>query len=412
MQRDLQLGILAAATLAAALATAGCRCGGSTPGRPGNAASTLEAIPADVDAVIVIHADGLRQGSLGEFLYRPWVVRQLTDWGGPPCAALAESLTRTATLGVRLARRPQQVFFAAEGPTLEDIRRCVDEHARRQGLSSSYEEVEGVRGLTDSRGLHVLAAGERVVARSFPFANRTVLAEAARVAQGTAPNLAGNAAFRDLLAELGGDVTVALPDVTPLVTAYGEGLVNAAAEKIPADLCASPLEIAVYGTTARTLGFGDLPGINSLIRTRLAGRDAICLRDFAQEFLRAVTRVRAAGVTLTGRADVELGLVLVFADDATATEVRGVLADAVQIVAALPTNLDAIERDWPMLATQLQKQIDFPTLRTTLRNPAFRHLTVSGEGPKVEVRLRVDEADVRVAVEKTLKLLSRLVAQN
>jgi|GEM_PF-3488858 len=412
MRRDLRLWGTAAAALATALAAAGCRCGGSTPGRPGKAASALEAIPGDVDAVIVIHAEGLRQGSLGEFLYAPWVVRQLADWGGPPCAALAESTTRTAALGVRLTGGPQQVFFAAEGPTLEDVKRCVDEHARRQGLSSSYEEVEGVRGLTDSRGLHVLAAGERVVARSFPFANLTVLAEAAKVANGSAPSLAGNAAFRELVAELGGDVTVALSDATPLVAAYGEGLVEAAAGKIPADLCATPLETAMYLTTARALGFGELRGIEAVIRTRLAGRESICLRDFAQEFLRAVARVRAAGVTLTGRADVELGLVLVFADDAAAAEVRGVLADVVQAVAALPANLDTLERDWPMLTARIQKQIDLPTLHTTLRNPAFQHLTVSGAGPKVEVRLRVDEADVRVAVEKTLKLVSRLVAQN
>lgn len=411
MRRDLGFWGTAAA-LAAALAAAGCRCAGSTPGRPGKAASALEAIPGDVDAVIVIHTEGLRQGSLGEFLYGPWVVRQLADWGGPPCAALAESTTRTAALGVRLAGGPQQVFFAAEGPTLEDVKRCVDEHARRQGLSSSYEDVEGVRGLTDSRGMHVLAAGERVVARSFPFANLTVLADAARVAKGDAPNLAGDAAFHDLIAELGGDVTVALSDAAPLIAAYGETLVEAATGKIPPDLCATPLETAMYLTTARALGLGDLGGIETVIKTRLAGRESVCLRDFAQEVLRTLTQVRAAGVTLTGRADVELGLVLVFADDAAAATVRGVLADLVRAVAALPANLDKIERDWPLVTTWIQKQIDLPTLHTALRNPAFQHLTVAGEGPKVEFRLRVDEADVRVAVEKTLKLLARLVAQD
>lgn len=412
MRRDLRWGGAIAAVLALAAAATGCRCGSSSAGRPGKAASVLEAIPGDVEAVIVINTEGLRQGSLGEFLYGPWIVRQLAEWGGPPCAALAETTTRAAALGVRLTGGPQQVFFAAEGPTLEDVKRCVDEHAGRQGLSSSYEEVEGVRGLTDTRGMHVLAAGEKVVARSFPFANLEVLGEAAKVARGDAPNLAGDAAFRDLIAELGGDVTVALSDAAQMIEAYGAGLEESVAAKVPADLCASRLETAMFLTTARALGFGDLRGVEALIQGRLAGRDPICLRDVVREVFRAVARVRSAGVTLTGRADVELGLVLVFPDDAAAAEVRGVLADVVHAVSVLPANLDTLERDWPMLVGWVQKQVDLPTLRSVLRNPVFKHLTASGEGPKVELRLRVEESDVRIAVEKTLQVLTRLVAQN
>jgi hypothetical protein len=411
MRRDLRVWCTATALALLALAAVGCRCGSSAPGRPGKATTALEAIPGDVDAVIVINTEGLRQGSLGEFLYHPWVVRQLADWGGPTCAALASRTTRSAALGLRLARS-QEFFFAAEGPTLEEVRRCIDEHAKRQGLSSSFEEVEGVRGLTDSRGMHVLAAGEHVVARSFPFANLTVLAQAAKVAKGDLPNLAGNAPFREMIAELGGDVTVALSDTQELIAAYGQGLEQAVADLVPAELCATPFEIQLALTTARTLGFGELKGIDAVLKAKFAGRDSICLRDVVQETFRTIAGVRSAGVTLTGRADIELGLVLVFGDEAPAAEVRGVLGDLVYALSVLPQNLDALERDWPMLVSWFQKQIDIPTLRTALRNPVFKHLEVSGEGTKVELRLRVEEADVRAAVENTQQLLTKLVAQD
>ncbi|MBN1774583.1 MAG: hypothetical protein JXB32_25205 [Deltaproteobacteria bacterium] len=408
MKRDRRRWAAAAAAVLA-LAAVGCRCGSSTPGTPGKAGSALEAIPGDVDAVIVINAEGLRQGSLGELVYHPFIVRQLAEWGGSACATLAQSTTRSAAIGVRLTGG-QEVFFAAEGPTLEEVKRCVDEHAKRQGLSSSYEAVEGVRGLTDSRGMHVLAAGEQVIARSFPFANLTVLAEAARVAQGSVPNLAGNAAFRDLVADLGGDVTVALSDAAQLLGTYGAGLEEAVAGKVPPDLCATPFEIQVFLTTARALGFGELHGIEAVVKAKFAGRDSICVRDVVQETFRTLVQVRSAGVTLTGRTDVELGLVLVFADDAAAAEVRGVLGDIVHALSVLPAKLDTLERDWPMLVASIQKQVDIPTLRNVLRNPVFEQLTVSGEGPKVELRLRVEESDVRAAVESTQRLITRLVA--
>ncbi len=410
MRRELRPWCTGAAVVLA-LAAVGCRCGSSTPGKPGKAGSALEAIPGDVDAVVVIDTEGLRQGSLGEFLYTPWVVRQLGDWGGPTCAALASRTTRRAALGLRLARA-QEFFFAAEGPTLEEVKRCVDEHAKRQGLASSYEEVSGVRGLTDSRGLHMLAAGERVVVRAFPFANLTVLAEAAKVARGDVPNLAGNAAFRELIAELGGDVTVALSETQQLLSAYGQGLEETVAGMVPPDLCASPLEVQMFLSTARALGLGELAGIDAVLKAKFAGRESICLRDVVQETFRTIAGVRAAGATLTGRADIELGLVLVFGDEASAAEVRGVLGDLVYALSVLPQNLDKLERDWPMVVSWIQKRVDLPTLRTALRNPVFKHLSVLGEGLKVELRLRVEESDVRAAVENTQQLLTKLVATN
>jgi hypothetical protein len=111
---------------------------------------------------VVINVEGLRQGSLGQFAYTPWIVRLLEEWGGPTCAVLPAKTVRSAAFGIRLARegRPaKDFFFSIEGATLDEVKACVDEHAKRQGLSSSYEEVAGVRGLTDSRGLHMLARG-------------------------------------------------------------------------------------------------------------------------------------------------------------------------------------------------------------------------------------------------------------
>ena len=86
----------------------GCRCGSSTPGVVGKAVTALDSIPGDVNAVVYIDAAGLQQGSLGQFIYEPLVVRQPEVWGGAPCAALARS-ARTAAFGIRLAKGGKQV---------------------------------------------------------------------------------------------------------------------------------------------------------------------------------------------------------------------------------------------------------------------------------------------------------------
>jgi hypothetical protein len=412
---NLRLGLLGALLSFAGLAASGCRCGSAEPGRVGNAATALDAIPAGVNAVILVNTEGLRQGSLGTFVYAPWVVGQFEEWGGAPCAALPAKLTRSAAFGIRLARGAQsarEFFFAAEGPGLADVKACLDEHAKRQGLTSSFEEIAGVRGLTDGRGLHVLAAGDKVIARSFPFANTSVLAQVSKVVLGEAPALSGSTAFRELLGRLSGDVTVALSETRELFEQYGRGLEEAVAAMVPADLCASPTEITLFLAFARAQGFGQLAGLDQVLRTKFEGLEQICLADVVHQVFRTIAAVRSAGITLTGRAEVELGLMLVFGDPAPAAEVRGVMADLVQALQVLPQNLDVLERDWPVIIAALAKRVDLGTLRSALRNPALKHVTVGGEGTTFELRVRVEESDVRAAVDATQQLLTRLVAKD
>lgn len=401
--------------LGSAIGLAGCRCGRSSSGAVGKAVTALDAVPADVDAVILINAAGLRQGSLGEFVYTPWVVRQFEEWGGPRCAALPAQLVTSAAFGIRLAdggRQVGEVFFAAEGPSIEDVKACVDEHARRQGLSSSFEDVAGIRDLTDGRGLHVLAAGERVVGRGFPFNDRGVLEQMAHAASGNAPALSGNTAFLDLLHRLGGDVTIALSDTGELFAGYGRELEGALAKSIPPDLCATPTEVALFLTMARTQGLGELSGIEQFAKARLAGKEKMCLAELVSEAFRTFGAIRAAGITLTGRADIELGLMLEFGDAVPAGEVRGVLADLIYVLQVMPERLDTLERDWPAAYTWLQKQLDVPRLRNMLRNPVLKHMTVGGDGTTVDLRIRVEEADVQAAIESTIETLTHLVAKD
>ncbi|MBI5487296.1 MAG: hypothetical protein HY905_08185 [Deltaproteobacteria bacterium] len=407
--------VLATLALGSAVWLAGCRCGRSAPGAVGKAATAMDAIPADVDAVIVIDAEGLRQGSLGEFIYTPWVVRQFEQWGGPQCAALPARLVSKAAFGIRLAAGGQQVeevFFGADGPTIDDVKACVDEHARRQGLSSSFEEVAGLRDLTDGRGLHVLAAGDHVVARGFPFNDRGVLEQMANTASGKIPALSGNTAFLDLLQRLGGDVTVALSETTELFAGYGRDLDAAVAKSIPPELCATPTEFALLLTMARAQGLGELSGLEQFAKARLAGKEKMCLAELVSQAFGTFGSIRAAGITLTGRADIELGLMLEFVDAVPATEVRGVLADLIYVLQVLPERLDSLERDWPAAYAWLQKQLDIPRLRNMLRNPVFKHITVGGDGTAVDLRIRVEEADVQAAIESTVETLTHLVAKD
>jgi signal transduction histidine kinase len=180
---------------------------------------------------------------------------------------------------------------------------------------------------------------------------------------------------------------------------------------VPADLCASPTEITLFLAFARAQGFGQLAGLDQVLRTKFEGLEQICLADVVHQVFRTIAAVRSAGITLTGRAEVELGLMLVFGDPAPAAEVRGVMADLVQALQVLPQNLDVLERDWPVIIAALAKRVDLGTLRSALRNPALKHVTVGGEGTTFELRVRVEESDVRAAVDATQQLLTRLVAK-
>jgi hypothetical protein len=375
----------------------------------------LDTLPADVTALVVFDAEGLRQGSLGRYVYEPLVVRQMDVWGGARCALLPARSARSAALAIRLADGGlgvDEVFFAAEGPTIGEVKACVDERARLQGLSSSFENIGGVRGLTDGRGLHVLAAGENVVALGFPFNDRSVLEQMARVASGTAPALSGHQAFRELLARLGGDVTIALTETGELFASYGRDLEKAVGKSIPQDACLTMLEAAAGLAVAGAQGLGELAGITQFVKNRFAGQDEICLRDAAGEVFRTFAGINSAGLALTGRVDIELALTLVFDEAAIAGEIRAVLADLVYVLQVLPDRLDTLERDWPDAHKWLQEKIDIPALRSTLRNPIFEHISVGGEPATVDLRIRVEEADVQLAVETTLHTLTRLVVKD
>jgi hypothetical protein len=239
-----------------------------------------------------------------------------------------------------------------------------------------------------------------------------VLTQLAKVVAGETPALSSNAQVRDLVARLGGDVTLALSETSGLFATYGRDLEAAVAAMVPADLCATPTEVGLFLAMARTQGFGPLAGIQRVLDAKFKDVERICLGDAVREVFRAIEQVRTAGVTITGRADVELGLLLLFADPAPAEEVRGVLSDLVGALAVLPERLDVLERDWPLVVSWIQKRIDLPTLRETLRNPVFKHISAGGEGTTVELRIRIEEADVQSAVDSTQRTLGRLVAKD
>jgi hypothetical protein len=403
-------GHVVLAALAPAIVAAGCRCGGSEPGKVGKAATIFDAIPGDVQAVLVVNAEGLRQGSLGRYVYGPFVVTQFREWG-ETCAALPARSARSAALGFRLSGG-KRVFAAADGIGVGEVRACVDEYARKQGLSASLEAIAGIRAVTDSRGIHVLVAGPEVVALSFPFCKVKVLEQVSKVVDGRAPSLAGNAAFRDLLVRLGGDVTIALWETHDLFQSFGRDLEETVAAMVPADLCATPGDIATVLSTASLVGFGELAGVRRVMDAKFAGLEKVCVADLVRETFRTAALVRAAGVTLTGRADAEFAVLLVFNDAAPAEELRGLLADLLHVVAVLPERLDTLESVWPKALDWISSRVDLLTLRTTLRHPAFEHVTVGGEGATFELRVRIDEADVPMVVNDIQQALSKVISRD
>ncbi len=69
---------------------------------------------------------------------------------------------------------------------------------------------------------------------------------------------------------------------------YGRGLEETVAGMVPADLCASPTEIALFLAFARTQGFGQLAGLDQVLRTKFEGLEQICLADVVHQIFRAI----------------------------------------------------------------------------------------------------------------------------
>jgi hypothetical protein len=411
-RRRIRSAAVATAALAI-LAATGCRCDRADPGGAGKAATALSALPPEMDAVLVLDVAALQQGSLGELFYRPLIARQLGEWGGDRCGSLATDATKSAAVGLRFGgggARGYRVFFAVEGPTIADAKLCIDDHWRPKGLSSSYTEVQGIRTIDDSRGLRMLASGQNVVSRGFPFLDAAVFEELVRAAK-TGESTASNAEVVELLRRLGGQVTLALPHAEALVETFREDLEAWALRKMPADACAAPADVNGVLGAAGLIGFGNLPGVRALIDSRFAGAERICVADGVRALLDLLAKVRAGGVAIDGSGDIELALVLVFADEASAADLRGLFGDIIHVAARLPTQLDVIERDWPSVMTKLAEITDVANLRTALRSPVLRHLTVSGEGNVFEFRVRIAHSDARGAMQAIIQLVARSANQ-
>lgn len=394
----------------AVLAAAGCRCGKSLPGEVGKAAAALDAIPADVDALVVFDVEGLRRGSLGDLVYRPWVVRAFREWGGAPCESLAASAVRSAALGVRLPRGgvggSRRFFLATEGPTIDAVRACLDAHGSREGLASSFEEIAGGRGITDGRGFHALASGQNVVTIAFPFNRVDVLAEAVPVAFGRKPSVSSAGTFREILDRAGGDLIVAFSETRDLFREYGTGMRDRVAAAFPADMCDSAADVRSYVQAARLVGFGDLAGTAAAIDAWFGGMERICAADAVRAVFDAAGTLRAGALGVSGRDDIVLSLVLVFADERVAGLLRGVFADAVHVVGAAPARLDLLER-LPLVAGK----VDLSSARAILRNPVLKHLSVGGDGVVFEFGIRIEAADARATVESLQKFAQGFVAR-
>lgn len=398
------------AALAASVAVWGCRCGKSEPGEIGKAATALEAIPGDVDALVVLDFEGLRQGAMWEHVLEPLVVVAFREWGGSPCEALPAEKIRSAAIGVRLpdaaTGEARQFFVSAAGPSLGDVRACIDAHGAREGLGSALESVGRGRAVTDTRGLHVLGAGPDVVAFSFPFAKKEVLEKVVPVAFGEAPSADENPAFGEVLTLVEGDLTIALSDTRELFREYGGDLRERLGAAAPQDLCAEAAGVRSIVEAARTFGFGDLRGVGGAIDRWFPDAARICAADAVRRTFEEVSNVRAAIVGLSGREDIVITLALVFTDPTAGGALVALFADLLHVAAILPAKLDFLER-LPIVG----ENIDVARVRQILRNPLLKHVSVGGEGVHLRIELRIEQGDIRPVVESLQGLAKTVVVQ-